>query len=157
MVCYNPILMLPVEGAITKNGKQHYSFYGSLASHPELANDSRFIRCSCKQCIGCRLENSRQWAVRAVHEARTSSSAYFVTCTFDDYHLPSAVVSMVNFMVVPIIIIYFLILILATKFFGSALMVIILILLFASRRSGNTVCILLATSVMMLLPMSRAT
>nr|DAM67923.1 MAG TPA: hypothetical protein [Microviridae sp.] len=24
MVCYNPILMLPVEGAITKNGKQHY-------------------------------------------------------------------------------------------------------------------------------------
>ena len=88
MVCYNPILMYPVEGAITKNGKQHYSFYGSLASHPELAGDSRFIRCSCKQCIGCRLENSRQWAVRAVHEARSSSSAYFVTCTFDDYHLP---------------------------------------------------------------------
>ena len=88
MVCYNPILMYPVEGAITKNGKQHYSFYGSLASHPELAGDSRFIRCSCKQCIGCRLENSRQWAVRAVHEARSSSSAYFVTCTFDDYYLP---------------------------------------------------------------------
>ena len=88
MVCYNPILMYPVEGAITKNGKQHYSFYGSLASHPELSGDSRFIRCSCKQCIGCRLENSRQWAVRAVHEARSSSSAYFVTCTFDDYHLP---------------------------------------------------------------------
>lgn len=88
MVCYNPILMYPVEGAVTKNGKQHYSFYGSLASHPELASDSRFIRCSCKQCIGCRLENSRQWAVRAVHEARSSSSAYFVTCTFDDYHLP---------------------------------------------------------------------
>ena len=41
MVCYNPILMYPVEGAITKNGKQHYSFYGSLASHPELAGDSR--------------------------------------------------------------------------------------------------------------------
>ena len=56
MVCYNPILMYPVEGAITKNGKQHYSFYGSLASHPELAGDSRFIRCSCKQCIGCRLK-----------------------------------------------------------------------------------------------------
>lgn len=88
MVCYNPILMYPVEGAVTKNGKQHYSFYGSLSSHPELAGDSRFIRCSCKQCIGCRLENSRQWAVRAVHEARTSSSAYFVTCTFDNYHLP---------------------------------------------------------------------
>lgn len=88
MVCYNPILMYPVEGAITKNGKQHYSFCGSLADHPELAGDSRFIRCSCKQCIGCRLENSRQWAVRAVHEARSSSSAYFVTCTFDDYHLP---------------------------------------------------------------------
>jgi hypothetical protein len=32
--------MYPVEGAITKNGKQHYSFYGSLSTHPELAGDS---------------------------------------------------------------------------------------------------------------------
>lgn len=184
MVCYNPILMYPVEGAFTKNGKQHYSFYGSLSSHPELANDSRFIRCSCKQCIGCRLENSRQWAVRAVHEARTSSSAYFVTCTFDDYHLPrdkslskkfhqtfmkifvasmavvfasSAAVNTVNFMAVPIIIIYCLILIFLTKFFGSVQMVITLILLLGFRKSGNTVCTLLATLVLTLLPMSRAT
>lgn len=183
MVCYNPILMYPVEGAITKNGKQHYSFYGSLASHPELAGDSRFIRCSCKQCIGCRLENSRQWAVRAVHEARSSSSAYFVTCTFDDYHLPRdkslskkfhqtfmkifgvsmavvfaflAVVNMVNFMVAPIIITFCLILILMTKFFGSVQTVIILILLLVLPKYGNTVCILLVSLALILLPMSLA-
>lgn len=30
MVCYNPILMYPVEGAITKSGKQHYSFTAAL-------------------------------------------------------------------------------------------------------------------------------
>ena len=182
MVCYDPMLMYPVEGAITKSGKQHYSFYGRLATHPELAGDSRFIRCSCKQCIGCRLENSRQWAVRAVHEARSSSSAYFVTCTFDDYHLPcdkslskfhqtfmknlrrsmavafafSAVVNMVNFMVAPIIITFCLILILMTKFFDSVQTVIILILLLVLPKYGNTVCILLVSLALILLPMSLA-
>ena len=88
MVCFNPMLMTHVEGAFTKNGKKHLSFYGSLANNPSLASDSRFMRVSCGQCLGCRLERSRQWAVRCVHEARVSKNAYFLTCTFDNYHLP---------------------------------------------------------------------
>lgn len=42
----------------------------------------------CGQCIGCRLERSRQWAVRMVHEASLHKDNCFVTLTYDDAHLP---------------------------------------------------------------------
>lgn len=43
---------------------------------------------ACGQCIGCRLERSRQWAVRIMHEASTHESNCFITLTYDDDHLP---------------------------------------------------------------------
>lgn len=43
----------------------------------------------CGQCIGCRLEYSRQWAVRCVHEAQMHEYSSFITLTFSDEHLPS--------------------------------------------------------------------
>lgn len=43
----------------------------------------------CGQCIGCRLERSRQWAVRCMHEASFHESNQFLTLTYDDEHLPS--------------------------------------------------------------------
>lgn len=42
----------------------------------------------CGRCIGCRLERSRQWATRLMHEAQMHPSASFVTLTYDDPHLP---------------------------------------------------------------------
>lgn len=42
----------------------------------------------CGQCIGCRLEHSRQWAVRMMHEAQLWESNWFVTLTYDDDHIP---------------------------------------------------------------------
>ena len=41
----------------------------------------------CGQCIGCRLERSRQWAVRIMHEASLYDSNVFVTLTYNDEHL----------------------------------------------------------------------
>nr|WAE43306.1 MAG: replication initiator protein [Microviridae sp.] len=43
----------------------------------------------CGRCIGCRLDRSRQWAVRCVHEASLYSKNCFITLTFDDSHLLS--------------------------------------------------------------------
>lgn len=43
----------------------------------------------CGQCIGCRLERSRQWAVRMMHEASLWEQNCFLTLTYDDEHLPS--------------------------------------------------------------------
>lgn len=42
----------------------------------------------CGQCIGCRLERSRQWAMRCLHEASLYDRNAFVTLTYDDFHLP---------------------------------------------------------------------
>lgn len=42
----------------------------------------------CGKCIGCRLEYSRGWAVRATHEAQMHEDNCFVTLTYDDDHLP---------------------------------------------------------------------
>lgn len=42
----------------------------------------------CGQCIGCRLERSRQWAVRIMHEAQMHRENSFLTLTYADEHLP---------------------------------------------------------------------
>lgn len=42
----------------------------------------------CGQCIGCRLDYSREWANRCLLEASYHESNYFATITYDDAHLP---------------------------------------------------------------------
>lgn len=42
----------------------------------------------CKKCIGCRLEYSRQWAVRSVHEAQFHEDNWFFTLTFNEKFIP---------------------------------------------------------------------
>ena len=42
----------------------------------------------CGRCIGCRLERSRQWAVRCMHEASLYEDNCFITLTYSDAHLP---------------------------------------------------------------------
>lgn len=43
---------------------------------------------ACGQCIGCRLERSRQWAIRCMHEAQMHERNSFITLTYDDEHAP---------------------------------------------------------------------
>lgn len=43
----------------------------------------------CKICIGCRLERSRQWAVRSVHESMFHDENYFLTFTFNNKFCPA--------------------------------------------------------------------
>lgn len=42
----------------------------------------------CGRCVGCRLEYSRQWAMRCLHEAKMSKYSTFLTLTYDDEFLP---------------------------------------------------------------------
>lgn len=46
------------------------------------------MQVACGQCIGCRLERSRQWAVRCTHEASMWERNCFITLTYDAEHLP---------------------------------------------------------------------
>lgn len=43
----------------------------------------------CGRCTGCRLERSRQWALRCVHESQLYQENCFITLTFADEHLPA--------------------------------------------------------------------
>lgn len=42
----------------------------------------------CGKCVGCRLERSRQWATRCMHEASLYDMNCFLTLTYNGEHLP---------------------------------------------------------------------
>ena len=46
------------------------------------------ITVPCGQCVGCRLEKSRQWAIRCVHEASLYDHNSFITLTYHEPNLP---------------------------------------------------------------------
>lgn len=52
------------------------------------AHKVRALEIPCGQCILCRLEHARQWAVRIHHESTLHMRNSFITLTYDDAHLP---------------------------------------------------------------------
>lgn len=50
--------------------------------------DSKDIQLPCGRCIGCRLERSRQWALRLEHEKKFHDQSSFITLTYDEHHVP---------------------------------------------------------------------
>lgn len=62
---------------------------GSVVFVERMGKDvRRELSLPCGQCIGCRLERSRQWAMRCMHEASMYERNSFITLTYDDAHLP---------------------------------------------------------------------
>lgn len=81
MPCYHPLTAYRGPGRTT-NGRSPITFKAD-----EGLSGSKF-KLPCGQCIGCKLERSRQWAVRLMHEAQLHEWSHFVTLTYDDQHLP---------------------------------------------------------------------
>ncbi len=46
------------------------------------------IQVPCGRCTGCRLERSRQWAIRCSHEASLNEDNCFITLTYNDEAIP---------------------------------------------------------------------
>lgn len=49
------------------------------------------VQVPCGQCTGCRLEHSRQWAVRCMHELKShppGTGSAMINLTYDNSHLP---------------------------------------------------------------------
>ena len=72
MACYHPLLAFRNEGKITFN--KPFPF-------------AKGFNLPCGQCVGCRLEYSRQWAVRLVHENQMHEKSCFITLTFNQEQL----------------------------------------------------------------------
>lgn len=61
---------------------------GAIHFSAEKVGHRRDLTLPCGQCVECRLERSRQWAVRCMHEAQLHESNVFVTLTYDEQHVP---------------------------------------------------------------------
>lgn len=84
MSCYSPLKAFKLLNEETPNGKAEIVFNRKLLAHKAYTP----IDIPCGQCLGCRIDRSRQWAVRCVHEASFYDYNCFVTLTYDDAHLP---------------------------------------------------------------------
>lgn len=82
MACFHPLTAYygPVND---KTGKR------AIVFDKQRAFSGNPIKLPCGQCVGCRLEKSRQWAMRLMHELRFHKTAEFVTLTYDKEHLPA--------------------------------------------------------------------
>lgn len=47
-----------------------------------------YIKVPCGQCLACRLNYGRDWAIRITSEAKCHDANVFLTLTYDDEHLP---------------------------------------------------------------------
>lgn len=74
MACYHPL-----EAWRTKGGGVTFRRSESLGFT---------IKLPCGRCIGCRIDRSRQWAVRCVHEASLHEDNCFITLTYAPEFLP---------------------------------------------------------------------
>ena len=77
MPCYHPIAAYQtVDGQVVFSERRYFDI-------------SRTLSLPCGQCVGCRLERSRQWAMRCLHEAKLHENNCFITLTYNDEHLPN--------------------------------------------------------------------
>ena len=72
MTCYHPLLAFRSEGKIVFN--KPFPF-------------AKGFNLPCGQCVGCRLNYSRQWAIRLVHENQMHENSCFITLTFSPEEL----------------------------------------------------------------------
>lgn len=59
---------------------------GGKVTFRDTGHSKGVVSLRCGRCIGCRLERSRQWAVRCMHESQMHESNCFITLTYDDNH-----------------------------------------------------------------------
>jgi len=89
MPCYHPLQGYFVHLA---NGKRKVIFSKAFQDLFErgvpTVHFEDAVTLPCGRCVGCRLERSRQWALRCVHEASLHVDNCFITLTYDPQHLP---------------------------------------------------------------------
>lgn len=82
MPCYHPLHGYYAKHVNPATGKR--SWVAKLSK----AVSAERLSIPCQRCIGCRLESSRQWAMRCMHQAQLHEDNSFITLTYDPEHLP---------------------------------------------------------------------
>jgi len=81
MPCFSPLKGYKSKD-LTKNGKRKLVF-SSKQGYVDLP-----LEVPCGGCLGCRIDRSRQWAIRCEHEMQMHSHNCFITLTYSDDYLP---------------------------------------------------------------------
>ncbi|AXH74859.1 MAG: replication initiator protein [Microviridae sp.] len=81
MACYSPITgyMAKTPNATGKR---------SIVFNRSAGFIDKEVQLPCGNCIGCRIDKSRMWAIRCVHESKMHKKNCFVTLTYKDEELP---------------------------------------------------------------------
>lgn len=82
MPCFGPITGYYAADK-NDNGKRSIVF-----KKDEKALSGVPIKLPCGRCVGCRLEHSRRWAIRCMHEKKMHLNSSFLTLTYSDENLP---------------------------------------------------------------------
>lgn len=93
MRCARPHYTLDL--GLKENGKRNLKFIGfnpDLSSLKQLSaryGKEAIIPLPCGNCLPCRINKSKEWAVRCVLESLGYEENLFITLTYDDAHLPA--------------------------------------------------------------------
>ena len=92
MPCYKP-MYVRITKEKTANGKKKVIFKKQVPEYlrSNLSKNEN-ITLPCGQCVGCRLERSRQWAMRCMHEAKMHEENCFITLTYNEDNVPLTLV-----------------------------------------------------------------
>ena len=74
MACYHPL--------------NAYRTEGGGVGFRDTKHTTTELTLPCGRCVGCRLERSRQWSIRCVHEASLYDHNAFLTLTYSDENIP---------------------------------------------------------------------
>lgn len=86
MACYHPLQAWSLKGKRKPDGKRIISFNGpTRGDDPDKWEE---IQLPCGQCIGCRLDYSREWADRIMLESTLWENSWFVTLTYSEEFVP---------------------------------------------------------------------
>lgn len=83
MPCFHPVTAWR-SSAVNPSGKRPLVFDESKGM------DGSQLEIPCGGCVGCRIDRSRQWTVRLMHESKLHDLKCFLTLTYDDLHLPDS-------------------------------------------------------------------
>lgn len=81
MPCYHPLTGWPSR-KVNPSGKRSITF-------SEASGFGSPVQVPCGQCLGCRIERSKMWSIRIVHEAQFHAESAFLTLTYSPEHLPA--------------------------------------------------------------------
>lgn len=106
MPCFHPLKGFPI--GFTKDGKRDMRIVPYGVHHLEVHNGRirtvdvpeispysektylEWLEIPCGHCDGCRIQRSREWANRCMMEMEYHDSAYFVTLTYNEEHVPKS-------------------------------------------------------------------